>query len=71
MTSRAASIDPVTRALLVCPQDREPLLDAGDELYNPRLRVAYRVDEDGIPVLLATEARPVSDDEHERLTAAS
>lgn len=42
--------------ILVCPQDREPLLLVGDEyLYNPRLRRAYRID-DGIPVLLADEA---------------
>ena len=57
MSSRAESIDPITRERLVCPQDHGPLLDAGDELYNPRLRVAYRIDADGIPVMLADEAR--------------
>lgn len=46
--------------ILVCPQDREPLLLVGDEyLYNPRLRRAYRID-DGIPVLLADEAIPTA-----------
>jgi uncharacterized protein len=55
--------------LLVCPEDRGPLLVVGDDemLYNPRLRRAYRV-EDGIPVLLVDEAVAVTDDdEHQRL----
>lgn len=54
--------------ILVCPQDREPLLLVGDEyLYNPRLRRAYRID-DGIPVLLIDEAIAVDDDaEHQRM----
>ncbi|MCV7031899.1 Trm112 family protein [Mycobacterium sherrisii] len=61
--------------ILVCPQDRGPLLlvplDGGAELlYNPRLRRAYRI-EDGIPVLLIDEARDVDDDEHARLMARS
>ena len=61
---------------LVCPQDHGPLLhldtDTGPDevLYNPRLRVVYRVD-DGIPVLLIPEARPVDDAEHEALMARS
>lgn len=69
MGSRAQSLDPLVRERLVCPQDHGPLLDAGDELYNSRLRVAYRIDADGIPVMLTSEARPVDDAEHERLTA--
>jgi uncharacterized protein len=54
--------------ILVCPQDREPLLLVGDELlYNPRLRRAYRI-EDGVPVLLVDEAVEVTDEaEHQRL----
>lgn len=67
-TSRAAQIDPIVRERLVCPQDHGPLLDAGNELYNPRMRVAYRIDADGIPVMLADEARAVGDAEHARLT---
>lgn len=67
VTSRAEAIDPITRERLVCPQDHGPLLDAGDELYNPRLRLAYRIDADGIPVMLADEARSVDDAEHARL----
>jgi len=60
--------------ILVCPADRGPLVlvapdDATAELlYNPRLRRAYRI-EDDIPVLLIDEARAVDDDEHARLIA--
>lgn len=68
MSSRAESLDPVVREILVCVQDHGPLVNAGDELYNPRLRIAYRIDEDGIPVMLASEARQVGEDEHRRLT---
>ncbi|MDH6247670.1 Trm112 family protein [Mycobacterium sp. OTB74] len=61
-------IDEALRSILVCPQDRGPLLLVGDEcLYNPRLRRAYRID-GGIPVLLIDEAVDVTDDaEHQRL----
>jgi uncharacterized protein len=55
--------------ILVCPEDRGPLLLIGDDefLYNPRLRRAYRI-EDGIPVLLVDEAVAIDEDtEHERL----
>ncbi len=64
--------------ILVCPEDRGPLLLIADErlreehetdelLYNPRLRRAYRI-EAGIPVLLVDEAVLISDDaEHQRL----
>jgi uncharacterized protein len=53
--------------ILVCPQDRGPLLLVDDEfLYNPRLRRAYRID-GGIPVLLVDEAIAVDDHEHQRM----
>lgn len=53
--------------ILVCPEDRGPLLLAGDVLYNPRLRHAYRI-EAGVPVLLVDEAVTIADDaEHQRL----
>ena len=56
--------------ILACPADKGPLLYFADEdgLYNPRLRLRYRVD-DGIPVMLADEADTVDDAEHERLLA--
>lgn len=55
--------------ILVCPQDRGPLLLIAGEhvLYNPRLRRAYRIEGD-VPVLLVDEATDVTDDaEHSRL----
>ncbi len=58
--------------ILVCPADRGPLLlvDGGADpvLYNPRLRRAYRI-EDDIPVLLVDEATDVTPEEHDRLMA--
>jgi uncharacterized protein len=65
-------LDDALLDILVCPADRGPLLlvDEGRQLYNPRLRRAYRID-DGIPVLLVDEARDVDDEEHARLTAQS
>jgi uncharacterized protein YbaR (Trm112 family) len=56
--------------VLVCPEDREPLLWFEDEdaLYNPRLRRRYHVG-DGIPNLLIDDAETVDDDEHARLVA--
>lgn len=60
-------LDQRLRKLLVCPEDRGPLLLVGDQLYNPRLRRAYRI-EDGVPVLLITEAVSITDDaEHQTL----
>lgn len=60
-------IDQDLLQILVCPADRGPLLLVdGRLLYNPRLRRAYRI-EDDIPVLLIDQARDVADDEHNRL----
>ena len=43
-------VDEKLLSILVCPEDRGPLLLVdGEFLYNPRLRRAYRI-EDGIPV---------------------
>ena len=53
------SIDPTLLEVLACPQDKGPLEYLSEEnvLYNPRLGVAYRID-DGIPVMLVDEAMP-------------
>ena len=61
-------LDSRLRDILVCPEDRGPLLLIGDELlYNPRLRRAYRIEGD-VPVLLVDEAVTITDDaEHQRL----
>lgn len=61
-------IDETLLGILVCPADRGPLLLVDQLLYNPRLRRAYRI-EDDIPVLLIDEATDVGDDEHARLMA--
>ena len=65
-------LDEKLLAILVCPEDRGPLLSVDDEfLYNPRLRRAYRI-EDGVPVLLIDEAVTVTDDaEHNRMLERS
>jgi uncharacterized protein YbaR (Trm112 family) len=57
-------------AILVCPIDKQGLLyfPGREVLYNPRLRRRYRI-EDGIPMMLATQADPVTDQEHDQLTA--
>jgi uncharacterized protein YbaR (Trm112 family) len=61
-------LDQRLRDLLVCPEDRGPLLLIGDEfLYNPRLRRSYRI-EGGVPVLLIPEAVTITDDaEHQAM----
>ena len=47
------SLDPELLEILVCPQDKGPLVYNEEEqlLINERLGVAYRI-EQGIPVLL-------------------
>lgn len=59
------SLDPLLLDLLVCPIDKQALLYLPDDeiLYNPRLRRRYRV-ADGIPVLLADQGEPVTDEWH-------
>jgi uncharacterized protein YbaR (Trm112 family) len=61
-------LDEKLLSILVCPEDRGPLLLVDQEfLYNRRLRRAYRI-EDGIPVLLVDESVAVADDaEHQRM----
>ena len=64
------TLDPWLLEVLACPSDKGPLLYLADEdiLYNPRIRLRYRV-EDGIPVMLVEEAETLDDDEHRRLMA--
>jgi uncharacterized protein YbaR (Trm112 family) len=64
------ALDPRLLEILACPKDKGPLLyfEGEDALYNPRLRLRYRIT-DGIPVMLIDEAEAVDDAEHERLTA--
>ena len=63
------SLDSELLAILVCPEDKEELIYVAEDevLYNPRLRKAYDI-RDGIPVLLVSESRKVSDEIHDRYT---
>ncbi|PRQ10288.1 tetraacyldisaccharide 4'-kinase [Corynebacterium sp. 13CS0277] len=51
------SLDPRLMDVLACPEDKGPLTydEAQQVLVNPRLGIAYRI-EDDIPVLLRDEA---------------
>ncbi len=62
------TLDARLLGILACPADKGPLLYFRDEgsLYNPRLRLLYRID-DGIPVMLTDEAQRLGDPEHQRL----
>ncbi len=64
------ALDPKLLEILACPKDKGPLLYFADEdaLYNPRLRMRYRITDD-IPVMLIDEADTVDDVEAERLVA--
>ncbi|MBV9661159.1 MAG: Trm112 family protein [Acidimicrobiales bacterium] len=62
------ALDPKLLEILACPKDKGPLLYFADEdsLYNPRLRMRYRVTDD-IPVMLIDEAEILDDAEDARL----
>ena len=64
------TLDPRLLEILACPKDKGPLLYFANEecLYNPRLRIRYRIT-DGIPVMLIDEADVVDEDEAARLEA--
>lgn len=64
------ALDPKLLEILACPKDKGPLLYFSDEesLYNPRLRMRYRITDD-IPVMLIDEAEVVGDEEAARLEA--
>jgi uncharacterized protein YbaR (Trm112 family) len=64
------ALDPRLLTILACPKDKGPLLYFPDEdsLYNPRLRLRYRITDD-IPVMLIDEADTVDEAEAARLAA--
>jgi uncharacterized protein YbaR (Trm112 family) len=64
------ALDPKLLEILACPKDKGPLLYFADEesLYNPRLRLRYRITDD-IPIMLIDEADTVDDAEGQRLLA--
>ncbi|KNE79191.1 MULTISPECIES: Trm112 family protein [Streptomyces] len=57
--------------ILACPLDKGPLIldEAGDALYNPRLRRRYPII-DGIPRLLPSSGEPAVGREHDARPAA-
>ena len=60
-------MEPKLLELLVCPVTKGPLVYMRDrqELLSRSARLAYPV-RDGIPIMLETEARALSDEECER-----
>ncbi len=65
-------LDSLLLEILADPNDKQPLLwfETDGLLYNPRRKEAYTV-ADGIPVLLPSEARTLTEAEHEALMAKS
>lgn len=64
MNRTSAPVDPRLLSLLVCPVTKGPLIydRDTDELISCQAALAYPV-RDGIPIMLADEARPLSDEE--------
>ena len=64
------ALDPKLLEILACPKDKGPLLyfASEDSLYNPRLRLRYRITDD-IPIMLIDEAESVDDVEDARLVS--
>ena len=62
--SDGVSVDPKLLEILVCPLTKGPLIyDAKkQELLSKQAGIAYPI-RDGIPIMLADEARPLTDDE--------
>lgn len=61
-------IDPKLLAILVCPVTKGPLhyRPETDELWCAQSGLAYPIQDD-VPVMLETEARPLTDEERESL----
>ena len=63
-------IDKALLKMLVCPESKAPLKQVGEELICEKSQLAYPI-QDGIPVLLISEAQALDDDERQRLDAKS
>jgi uncharacterized protein YbaR (Trm112 family) len=65
--SDVVAVDPKLLEILVCPLTKGPLMyDAKkQELLSKQAGIAYPI-RDGIPIMLADEARPLTDDEMRR-----
>ena len=64
MSETEARVDPKLLEILVCPVTKAPLgYDAAkQELISKSARLAYPI-KNGIPIMLADEARELTDDE--------
>ena len=65
-----AEVDPKLLEILVCPLTKGPLVydRAAQELISPKAGLAYPI-RDGIPIMLADEARELGDEEKARLAS--
>jgi len=63
MNQKKRTVDPKLLEILVCPVTKKPLRydDAAQELISEEARLAYPI-RDGIPIMLADEARSLDDD---------
>jgi len=71
MADPPAEVDPKLLEILVCPLTKGPLTydRAAQELVSAAAGLAYPI-RDGIPIMLVDEARPLSDDEKQKLLPA-
>ncbi len=62
MTDRTPGVDPKLLEILVCPLTKGPLTYDAEhqELISPKAQLAFPI-RDGIPIMLASEARPLGD----------
>jgi uncharacterized protein YbaR (Trm112 family) len=62
--SEPVAVDPKLLEILVCPLTKGPLIYNAktQELLSRQAALAYPI-RDGIPIMLADEARPLTDDE--------
>ncbi|MAU19056.1 MAG: hypothetical protein CMH13_02070 [Martelella sp.] len=62
MIAREAGIDPKMLELLICPLTKGRLSydDERQELVSEKAKLAYPI-RDGVPIMLASEARPLDD----------
>ncbi|MDQ7249784.1 Trm112 family protein [Dongia sedimenti] len=62
--SDPVAVDPKLLEILVCPLTKGPLIynAKSQELLSRQAGLAYPI-RDGIPIMLADEARPLTDDE--------
>ena len=60
MAQKSTSVDPKLLAILVCPLTKGPLQydRENQELISEQAKLAYPI-RDGIPIMLADEARPL------------